>query len=280
MKKAILVVSFGTTFADTRKKTIDIIEEKIRANFPEYEIRRAYTAHIIINRLKKRDNIHVDTPEEALQKLMDENYSEVIIQPLHIIPGLEYDYMKYVVSRFRHKHFFDKISIGRPALFFKEGRNAPDDYEIFIDAMSGHLNKEDTFLLMGHGTAHPANASYSCLQQVFRDKGYKNVYIGNVEGYPEIPVIINRLIEDKVDQVTLKPLMLVSGDHARNDMVGEDEDSWQNLLAAKGIKSQADMRSLGEISAFQDIYVQHVKDVINGTYDKVGVSRKIRRTLV
>lgn len=280
MKKAILVVSFGTTFADTREKTIDVVEDKIRTNFPQYDVRRAYTAHIIINRLKKRDNIHVDTPEEALKKLMEEGYREVIVQPLHIIPGLEYDYMKSVVSRFRHKRVFEKLSIGRPALFFKEGHNAPDDYEIFVDAVSKHLNKEDTFVLMGHGTAHHANASYSCLQQVFGDKGYSNVYIANVEGYPEIPVIIDRLIQDKVKEVTLKPLMLVSGDHARNDMVGDDDDSWQNQLAAKGIKAAADMRSLGEIDDFQDIYVQHVEDVIKGTYDKVGVSSKIRTVLV
>lgn len=280
MKKAILVVSFGTTFADTRKKTIDVVEDKIRANFPEYDVRRAYTAHIIINRLKKRDNIHIDTPEEALQKLMDENYSEVIVQPLHIIPGLEYDYVKSVVSKFRHKRCFDKLSLGRPALFFKGGEKAPDDYEIFVEAMAEHLNKEDTFVLMGHGTAHHANACYSCLQQVLVDKGYNNVYIANVEGYPEISNIIDKLLQDKVGKVILKPLMLVSGDHARNDMVGEDEDSWKNQLSLKGIKSKADMRSLGEIDAFQDIYVQHVEDVIKGTYDKVGVSRKIRSVLV
>lgn len=279
MKKAILVVSFGTTFADTRKKTIDVVEEKIRLSFPDYNVRRAYTAHIIINRLKKRDNIHIDTPEEALQKLMDEGYREVIVQPLHIIPGLEYDYIKAVVSRFRHKRVFEKLSLGRPALFFKGGENAPDDYEIFVEAIEEHLNKEDKFVLMGHGTAHHANACYACLQQVLGDKGYNNVYIGNVEGYPEIPVIIDKLIKDQIDQVTLKPLMLVSGDHARNDMVGDDHDSWQNQLARQGIKSDADMRSLGEIGAFQDIYVQHVEDVIKGTYDKIGVSRKIKRIL-
>lgn len=278
--KAILVVSFGTTFADTRKKTIDVIEDKIRSNFPDYEVRRAYTAHIIINRLKKRDHIHIDNPEQALQKLMDEGYSEVILQPLHIIPGIEYDYIKHVVSMFRHKKVFKKLSLGRPALYFKGGENIPDDYEIFVDAIKGHLNKEDTFVLMGHGTVHPANASYSCLKQVLGDKGYNNVYIGNVEGYPEIPIIIERLVQDQVNEVTLKPLMLVSGDHARNDMVGDEEDTWANQLAKRGIKAKADMRSLGEIDAFQDMYLQHVEDAINGTYDQVGVSRKIRKTLV
>ena len=280
MKKAILVVSFGTTFADTRKKTIDVVEDKIRENFPEYDVRRAYTAHIIINRLKKRDNIHVDTPEEALQKLMDDGYEEVIVQPLHIIPGLEYDYIKSVVSKFRHKKFFKKLNLGRPALYFKGRDGAPDDYEIFVEAMAEHLNKEDNFVLMGHGTPHHANACYSCLQQVLGDKGYDKVYIANVEGYPEIPHVIRKLIQDEVAKVTLKPLMLVSGDHARNDMVGDDEDSWQNLLAKEGIKSNADMRSLGEVSAFQDIYVRHVEDAIDGRYDKIGLSAKIKKVLV
>lgn len=279
MKKAILVVSFGTTYADTREKTIDIIEEKVRANFPEYEVRRAYTAHMIIKKLKDRDKIHVDTPEEALQKLMDENYSKVIVQPLHIIPGEEYDYIKCVVSHFRHKKFFKKLSLGRPALYFKGGEGIPDDYVIFVDAMKEHLDKERNFVLMGHGSVHYSNACYSCLQQVLNDEGYNNVYIGNVEGYPEIPMIIDKLLKDSVDKATLKPLMLVSGDHARNDMVGDDEDSWQNQLGRHGIEADADMRSLGEIGAFQDIYVKHVEDAINGTYDMVGVSKKVRRAL-
>lgn len=279
MKKAILVVSFGTTYADTREKTIDVIEEKVRQNFPEYEVRRAYTAHQIIKRLKDRDNIYIDTPEEALKKLMDENYEEVIIQPLHIIPGSEYDYIKSVVSHFRHKKFFKTLSLGRPALYFKGGDNIPDDYVIFVDAVKEHLDKERNFILMGHGSVHHANACYSCLQQVFQDEGYSNVYIGNVEGYPEIDIIIDKLAQQKVEQATLKPLMLVSGDHANNDMIGEDEDSWQSQLAQAGISSEADMRSLGEIDAFQNIYVQHVEDAIHGIYKNVGVSKRVRKVL-
>lgn len=280
MKKAILVVSFGTTYADTRKKTIDVIEDKVRKSFPDYEVRRAYTAHIIIKRLKKRDNIHVDTPEEALKKLMDEGYEEVIVQPLHIIPGSEYDYIKSVVSHFRHRKVFKNISLGRPALYFKGGDNIPDDYVIFIDAIKEHLNKDQAFVLMGHGSVHYSNACYSCLQHVFHDEGYPHVYIGNVEGYPEIDVIMDKLEENNVKEVTLKPLMLVSGDHANNDMVGDDEDSWQSQLAKRGISSQADMRSLGEIDAFQDIYVQHIKDAISNTYKGVEVSKRIQKVLV
>ena len=279
MKKAILVVSFGTTYEDTRKKTIDVVEEKIRKSFPEYEVRRAFTAHQIISRLKERDNVYVDTPEEALKKLMDENYEEVIVQPLHIIPGSEYDYIRSVVSHFRHKKFFKKLSIGRPALYFKGGDGVPDDYVIFVDAVKEHLDKEQNFLLMGHGSVHSSNACYSCLQHVFQDEGFNNVYIGNVEGYPELNIIMDKLVKEGVKDVTLKPLMLVSGDHANNDMVGNDEDSWQNQLAGVGISSQADMRSLGEIGAFQNIYVQHVEDAISGAYDKVGASKKVNRIL-
>jgi len=276
MKKAILVVSFGTTYVDTRKKTIDLIEEKVRKDFPDYEVRRAYTAHIIIKRLKKRDDIHVDTPEEALKRLMDEGFEEVIVQPLHIIPGSEYDYVKSVVAHFKHQKVFKNISLGRPALYFKGGDDIPDDYVIFIDAIKEHLDKEQIFVLMGHGSVHYSNACYSCLQHVFHDEGYPNVYIGNVEGYPEINVIMDKLTEQGVKEVTLKPLMLVSGDHANNDMVGDDENSWQNQLAKVGISSQADMRSLGEIGAFQDIYLQHIKDAISGDYKEVEVSKKVQ----
>lgn len=280
MKKAILVVSFGTTYVDTRKKTIDVIEEKVRDRFPEYEVRRAYTAHKIIKKLWTRDKVHIDTPEQALEKLKQEGYKEVIVQPLHIIPGVEYDYIKDVVKYFKQQGCFEKLSLGRPALYFKGGEDAPDDYVIFINAIKSHLDKQRTFVLMGHGTVHHANACYSCLQQVFYDEGYENIYICNVEGYPELPNIMNTLVSNEVESVTLKPLMLVSGDHARNDMVGDDEDSWKNQLEAKGIKVEADMRSLGEIENFQQIYIQHIEDAIKGVYKAVGVSKKLKNELV
>lgn len=254
MKKAILLVSHGTTYGDTRKKTIGAIEEKVRRQFPEYDVRRAFTGKAVIRKLKLRDGIYIDTPEEALERLRDEKYTQIIVQPLYIIPGLEYEALKAIVKGYKDKGVFEKIASGRPAL--------SDDYGRFIKALEGHLNKKETFVLVGHGTSHPANACYCGLQKALEEKGYTNVYIGTIEAYPGIELIKTRLLRDKVTKLTLKPLMLVSGYHARKDMV-EAEDSWKNHLVKEGIHVEVDMRSLGQIPAFQEIYLTHLRDVQN-----------------
>lgn len=277
MKKAILAVSFGTTYEDTRKLTIDKIEERISNTFKDYEVRRAFTAHIIINVLKTRDGIIVDTPEEALRKLSEEGFEEIIVQPLHLIPGEEYQYVTDVVQSF--KKYFKKITLGRPILFFKGGEEElPDDYKILVEAIEDTIPKTGITIFMGHGSVHVANACYSCLQLVFQDKGFNNVYIANVEGYPELTNVITRLknnYENISDfEVMLMPLMLVSGDHAKNDMAGEEEDSWKNLLLKEGFKVNLYLHGLGEIKAFQNIYIKHIEDVIENRYEGCGKTKK------
>lgn len=275
MKKAILAVSFGTTHADTRSLTIDKIEDKIRNTFEGYEVRRAFTAHQIIKVLRERDGLIIDTPEEALNKLREEGYSEVIVQPLHLIPGEEYEYIKLVVHNYRHDGCFERIVLGRPALHFKGIEDSiPDDYDILIQSIKEIIPEDETVIFMGHGSAHPANASYSCLQNVFGDKGYDNVYIANVEGYPTIENIINKIKKRNYSEVTLIPLMLVAGDHAKNDMAGEDEDSWKNLLEKEGYKVRICLRGLGELDSFQNIYVNHIEDAIEGRYLTLGKTKK------
>ena len=279
MRKAILAVSFGTTYEDTRKLTIDRIEERISETFKDYEIRRAFTAHRIINVLKMRDGVFVDTPEEALNKLMLEGFEEVIVQPLHLIPGEEYQYVMKVVENF--KKSFKRISAGRPILFFKGFENQlPDDYETLVKAIEPIIPDSGTTIFMGHGSAHNANACYSCLQLVLQDKGFDNVYIANVEGYPSIENVINKikrsqkLIGESKTEVTLIPLMLVSGDHARNDMAGEQEDSFKNLLIKDGFKVNLYLHGLGELEGFQDIYIKHIEDVIENRYEGCGKTSK------
>lgn len=278
MKKAILVVSFGTTHDDTMKLTIGRIEDRVREEFPDYEIRRAFTAHIIINVLKNRDGIHVDTPEEALQKLKDEGYEEVFMQPLHVIPGLEFDYIKLIAHKHTNMGTFKKIRVGRPALYFKGiDEEAPDDYEIVVDAMKGTINKEEDFIFMGHGTMHFANACYSCLQNVLADKGYGNIFIGNVEGYPTIDNVVNWIKKKDIREVTLMPLMLVAGEHAKNDMASDEEDSWKSILESRGVKVNIHLHGLGEIKEFQDIYINHLVDIIEDKHLEVGKNQKGRR---
>lgn len=265
-KKGILVVSFGTSYADTRKLTIEACEEKIAASFPDYEVRRAFTSNIIIKKLKERDNMEVDTPKEALNKMKEEGFAEVIVQPLHIMPGIEYDEVLAAVDDF--KDSFKEITVGRPVLYGIE------DYKMAVEALEKQLPelKEDqAVILMGHGTIHPANACYSCLQSVLSDEGL-NVFVGTVEGYPELDDIIARLKANKIKEVTLMPYMVVAGDHASNDMAGDEEDSWKSILKKEGFVVDVYLHGLGENPGYQDIYVQRVQDCIDG--NPLGLEEK------
>ncbi|MCJ7691383.1 MAG: sirohydrochlorin cobaltochelatase [Clostridiaceae bacterium] len=275
MKKAILVVSFGTTYADTRKLTIERIQERVRETFSDYEVIRAFTSHMIIKKLKDRDGIIEYTPEEALDKLAQEGYSEIIVQPLHLIPGAEFDYINAVVHRFKNKNAFHKIKLGRPALYYKgEEDRIPNDYGILVDAVEGIIPSDKVVVFMGHGSIHYANACYPCLQSVFYDKGFSNVYLGTVEGYPTLQDVIRKLKVDKVNEVTLVPLMVVAGEHAKNDMASDEEDSWKMVLQNQGIKVNVYLHGLGEIPKFQEIYLDHIRDVIEDKYEGLGKTKK------
>ncbi|MBK5242647.1 sirohydrochlorin cobaltochelatase [Clostridium sp.] len=275
MKSAILVVSFGTTYADTRKLTIERIEERVSETFSDYDVRTAFTSHMIIKVLKERDGITCDTPEEALDKLMKEGYAEVIVQPLHLIPGVEYDYVKGVVHRFKNKEAFNKIELGRPALYYKgEEEGRPDDYGILVDSIDQIIPRDKAVVFMGHGTIHYANACYLCLQSVFNDHGYENVYLGTVEGYPTLQDVIRKLKKDKIKEITLMPLMLVAGDHAKNDMASDEKDSWKMVLRDNGFKVNIYLHGLGEIPKFQEIYLEHIRDVIEDRYEGLGKTKK------
>ena len=256
-EKGILVVSFGTSYPETRKLTIEACEKRIEKAFPNYEVRRAFTSHMIIKKLKERDGIIIDKTEEALGKMKDSGFSVVIVQPLHIIPGEEY-HEKVLKNVLKFKDDFEKLTVGRPILFDEE------DYKKSIEALKGQLpdlGKGEAVLFMGHGSHHSGNSAYKRLQGMI-DKLGLSVYIGTVEGSPLLNDIIPRLKKDNIKKVTLMPLMLVAGDHATNDMAGDEDDSWNTILKKHGFKVDLYLHGLGENSAFQDIYVQHVKDAI------------------
>jgi sirohydrochlorin cobaltochelatase len=258
-KKAILVVSFGTSYADTRKVTIEACENKIKEAFPAYDTRRAFTSNIIIKKLKERDNIIVDTPEEALTKLKDEGFSEVIVQPLHIMNGAEYDELKAQVVKFEKD--FDKMVLSEALL------TSTEDYMKVAEALKlqmPEVKEKEAVVFMGHGTHHFANATYACLDYVLKDVGMKNVFIGTVEGYPTLDTVIKKLHENNIEKVTLMPLMLVAGDHAQNDMAGEEEDSWKMVLKKEGFVVDTYIHGLGENEGIQNLYVEHTKKVIEG----------------
>ncbi|MFT8314600.1 MAG: sirohydrochlorin cobaltochelatase [Clostridium sp.] len=273
--KVILVVSFGTTYGETRKLTIDSIEQCIQDRFKDYDMKRAFTSHMIIKVLRERDRYIVDTPEEALEKIAEEGYKEVIVQSLHIMPGEEYEYVERVVESYRQKDVFNKIELGRPILYFKgDGEQLQDDYLMAMQAIKLQMPETGSVVFMGHGTTHPANACYSCLQMVLRDHQINNVYIGTVEGYPSLDNIINTLKRDKVEEVTLMPLMVVAGDHCNNDMASDEEDSWKRVLEKEGFKVNLYMHGMGENPLFREIFVNHVEDTIIGKYKNMGRSKK------
>ncbi len=258
-KKAILVVSFGTSYADTRELTIEACQERIAKAYPEYEVRRAFTSQIIIDKLRDRDNIIVDNTTDALLKLRNEGYSEVYIQPLHVINGAEYDEVVAEAEVFEEE--FDKIVLGRPLL------TSIEDYRKVVEALSEQIperGENEAVVFMGHGTHHDANAAYACLDYVFADEGVNNVFIGTVEGFPELDTVIKKLEESNIEKVTLYPLMLVAGDHAQNDMAGDEEDSWKMLLKGKGYEVETVLRGLGEFSKIQDLYIEHLKTAMEG----------------
>lgn len=256
MKKAVLVVSFGTSYHETRKKTIEACEDKIREGLKDYDFYRAYTSNMIIRKLKNRDGIHIDNPIEALDRLYEQGYKEVIVQTLHIICGEEYTKLKEQVESYQNK--FEKIILGRPLLTYI------DDYKEAIEAMEyqiPQMEKDEAVVFMGHGTFHESHSTYPALEYMMRDHGI-NAYVGTVEGYPELEQVINRLKSENIKIVNLMPFMLVAGDHAINDMAGDEEDSWKTVLEAEGFKVKVYLKGLGENPYIQDKFMKHANECI------------------
>lgn len=256
-RQGILVVSFGTSFADIRKRTIEACEDRIRLAFPDFEIRRAFTSNIIRKILKERDGVYVDNTAEALERMKEDGFSKVVVQPLHIIPGEEY-HEKVLDPVRKYSGMFKSIVVGRPML------TTIDDYRIAIRALEKQLllpGDNEAVVLMGHGSTHPANACYSCLQLMLTET-HPHIFIGTVEGYPQLDTIIPKLKCAGIKRITLMAFMLVAGDHAINDMAGSNEDSWKSLLEKEGFEVRADLRGLGENTACQEIYLEHIRDCL------------------
>jgi sirohydrochlorin cobaltochelatase len=266
-KKAILVVSFGTTYEDSLRLTIESTENKVRAAFPGYEVRRAFTSRVVIRKLAERDGVRIDTEQQALARLSAEGYREVYIQPLHVVAGEEYEKIRGQVEYHAHTRgeMFDKIEIGRPLLYYMGQEGRPDDYLIAIRAVEAQfprLASREAVVLMGHGGVHPANAAYCALQLKLEQAGLDNIFVYTVEGYPSLDNVIARLQKNRVEKVTLMPFMLVAGDHANNDMAGDERYSASSRLIAAGFEVEAHVHGLGENAAIQEIYLRHLRDVI------------------
>ena len=272
MKKAILVVSFGTSYLEQLKNSIENVENKIRNQFKDYDVYRAFTSHMIIKKLEIVHGLIVEKPEELLEKLYIEGYEEVIIQPLHIIPGEEFSYIKNIEVYFKDK--FKSIKVGRPIFYYQGIEGLPEDYSLFIKSIKGIIEGEEAVVMMGHGTVHPSNAVYGALQSVLNDEGYKNVFVGTVKGYPNFISVLNKIKKRGIKKVLLMPLMLVAGNHAINDMTSEKENSWKSMLEAEGIEVKLWTKGLGEVDEFAQLYIDRVDDLINNRYIGTGEIKK------
>jgi len=253
-QKAILVISFGTSYAGTRRMTIEAAEQDLANAFPGYELKRAFTSHIVIHKLRKRDDLRIDSVAQAAEKLLAEGYTEVLAQPLHILNGTEYHQVLVELKPYAAK--FVRLSIGSPLL------TDLDDYLSVVEALRPELpvcSPGEAVVLMGHGSRHPANAAYCQLDMVFKDEGMAHVHLATVEGYPPLEVVIRRLEAERIQKVTLLPFMLVAGDHALNDMAGDEPDSWKSILQNKGYAVDIRLTGLGEIQSIRQMYVAHAR---------------------
>ncbi len=256
MKKGILVVSFGTSYESTMKTTIGAAESAIAAAFPDREVRRAFTSTTIIRILGKR-GIAVDTVDSALEKMAKEGFGDIVVQALHLIPGEEFHELLAAVAPWRGR--FASFVVGTPLLA------AAQDYFALADAFIASLPAMvpgEAAVLMGHGTPHPANMAYPALQRVFDDRQIP-IYLGTVEGYPTLEDVIADLTRDGVKKVLLVPLMLVAGDHANNDMAGDEPDSWKSILSARGFEVSVMLRGLGELPEVRALYIGKVRAALS-----------------
>ena len=255
----ILVVSFGTSYNNNRSLTIGAIEDDIREAFSDYDVRRAFTSQMVINILKKRDDLAIDNVKEALERALDDGIKNVIIQPTHIMDGTEYHFkILDVVEDFKDE--FENIAIANPLLISDE------DFEDLIASITGKEDYGDdtAVVYMGHGSPAESNMVYTKLQSMLKEKGFGNYYIGTVEAKPDYDDVLAMVKEGDYKKVVLKPLMVVAGDHAQNDMAGDEEDSWKSMFAAEGYEVECVVEGLAQSKEIRDVYIKHIQKVIDG----------------
>lgn len=266
-KKAILVVSFGTAVPETRAANIDLLENELREQFPDWEVRRSFTSRTVRAKIAAQEGVLIDPPAAALGRLGRDGFREVVVQPTHIIPGEEYDRLVDAMEPFRRAQVFASLKLGRP-LLYHEGKNPgePDDYRIAAAALQEQVpecapNGSCRVVLMGHGSGHWADRSYDLLQQSLESAGLP-VYTATVEGSRTFGDALSWLRSGAGTQVLLMPFMLVAGDHALNDMAGEEPDSWRGQLESAGYSVECIVRGLGERESFRRIYRQHILEAV------------------
>ena len=278
-EKELLVVSFGTSFNDSRATDIKGIEDALAQAFPDWPVRRAFTAQIIINHVQARDGEKIDNMDQALERAVANGVKTLVVQPTHLMHGAEYDEMCEALEAYKDK--IENIVVAEP-LLGEVGNDATvinADKEAVAKAVVAAAVADGKFesiakaaedstalVLMGHGTAHVAKVTYSQMQTQMEKLGYKNVFIGTVEGEPEetsCEAVIEAVKAAGYTKVVLRPLMVVAGDHANNDMAGADEDSWKSMVEAAGLTVECQIAGLGRIDAVQNLYIAHTQAAID-----------------
>ena len=277
----LLVVSFGTSFNDSRAEDIKGIEDALAEAFPDWSVRRAFTAQIIINHVQARDDEQIDNMQQALDRAVANGVKNLVVQPTHLMHGAEYDEMVEAIDAYKDK--FESVAIAEPMLG-EVGDDATvinDDKAAVAQASTDEAVKEagydnmeaaaedgTAFVFMGHGTSHTANVTYDQMQTQMDNLGFTNAFIGTVEGEPEDTAcdeVINKVKDAGFKKVILRPLMVVAGDHANNDMAGDDDDSWKSMFEASGDFDEIDcqIEGLGRIDAVEQLYVAHTQAAID-----------------
>ena len=258
-KAAILVVSFGTSYNESRDLTIGGIENAIQEKYPDYEVRRAFTSQIIIDKLKERDGLEIDNVTEALDRAAADGITELVVQPTHLMHGFEYMDLQDELEKYADK--FDKVVMGEPLL------NSDDDFSRVADVLaedtSDYIDGKTAVVFMGHGTEADSNEVYAQMQGVFEEKELADYYVGTVEAEPSLDDVIAAIDGKGYTRVVLEPLMVVAGDHANNDMAGDEDDSWKSVLTNEGYEVECILEGLGQKEGVQEIYAEHVQDAID-----------------
>lgn len=251
----LLVLSFGTSFNDSRRLNIGAIESDLEKAFPDYSVRRGFTANIVIDHIQNRDGVKIDDVDEAMNRAVDNNVKNLVIQPTHLMNGLEYQDLEEQVAQYADA--FDKIAIGKPLL------TSEDDFkrveQALVDWTSEYDDGETAICFMGHGTEAESNEVYQKMQDLLTADGHDNYFVGTVEASPSLEDVLAKVKAGSYKRVVLEPLMVVAGDHANNDMAGEEEDSWKTTFEDAGYEVTCLLRGLGENEAIRQIYVEHAQ---------------------
>ncbi|MBR2799964.1 MAG: sirohydrochlorin cobaltochelatase [Oscillospiraceae bacterium] len=257
-EKELLVVSFGTSFNDNRRLTIGAIEKWLQTGFPEWSVRRAFTSQIIIDHVKGRDGEVIDNVGEALDRAIANGVKILVVQPTHLMAGYEYTDLKNELAEYADA--FDQIVLSNPLLVSDE--DFRDVADAIVNATSAYDDGKTAICFMGHGTEADSNGVYAKMQTVLTEMGMENYYVGTVEAEPSVNDVLAQVQAGDYSRVVLRPLMIVAGDHANNDMAGDDEDSWKSIFEGAGYEVECVVEGLGQLEAIQELILAHAADAI------------------